>query len=514
MGLPETRYARSGELDIAYQVLGDGPFDLVFVPGFISHLDLQWMEPLAHGFFERLASFSRLILFDKRGTGLSDPVAGPAPLEERMDDLRAVMDAAGSERAAIIGVSEGGPLAIMFAASYPERVLSLALCGTFVRGPESEGAAADDALFKELGGDRWTRERVLLAKTMLSEWGSGKTLSLLAPSLEERRMTSLGLAAFERSAVSPRMVRAIYDMAAEVDVCDILPTIAVPTLVVHREHEIFPVEQARYIAAHIPDARLAVLPGADHVPWVGDGDRYLEELQEFLTGAFAEQAPGRVLSTVLFTDIVSSTERASELGDQRWRELLEAHYALVRELLERHRGREINTTGDGLLATFDGPARAIRCGQALIRRLAREDVPIRAGIHTGECEVIGDDLAGIAVHIGARVAALGGPGELLVSSTVRDLVVGSGIRFSHHGEHELKGVPDQWTVYRVLGDDERDGAARLPIEDERTTRIMDRALLASLRRNPRMTRRFLGGAFARQPVSPGSQPAAADQGAS
>jgi len=480
MSLPETRYARSGELNIAYQVLGEGPFDLLFVTGFVSHLDLQWGVPVVHDFFERLASFSRLILFDKRGTGLSDPVAGPAPLEERMDDLRAVMDAAGSERAAIVGVSEGGPLAILFAATYPERVSSLALCGTF--------ACVNPDLEDNPAGARWMRDAELLRQTMLNEWGSGKTLALFAPGYEGL-MVSLSLAAFERSAASPRMVKAIYEMIVEIDVRDILPTIAAPTLVIHREHEIIPVEGARYIASQIPGARLAVLPGADHTPWTGDSEAYLDEIQEFLTGAFAEQAPGRVLSTVLFTDIVSSTEQASELGDRHWRELLEEHYSLVRELLERFRGREVNTTGDGLLATFDGPARAIRCGQALIKRLARSGVPIRAGIHTGECEVIGEDLAGIAVHIGARVAALGGPGELLVSSTVKDLVAGSGLRFASNGEHELKGVPERWTVYRVLGDDETDSAARMPVQDERKTRMMDRALLATIRRNPHLTRR-------------------------
>jgi class 3 adenylate cyclase len=329
----------------------------------------------------------------------------------------------------------------------------------------------------------------------IQEWGTGKMLALLAPSAEGR-MASLSLAAFERSAASPRMAKALSDMAIEIDVRDILPTIGVPTLVVHREHELIPVEGARYIASHIPGARLAVLPGADHVPFYGDSEGYLDELQEFLTGAFSEQAPGRVLSTVLFTDIVSSTEQASELGDQCWRELLEEHYSLVRELLERFRGREVNTTGDGLLATFDGPARAIRCGQALLKRLARSGVPIRAGIHTGECEVIGEDLAGIAVHIGARVAALGGPGELLVSSTVKDLVVGSGIRFASNGEHDLKGVPERWTVYRVLADDDADGAARMPVKDERKTRMMDRAFLATLRRNPHLTRRVFGRAGA------------------
>ncbi len=269
MSLPETRYARSGELDIAYQVVGEGPFDLVFVPGFISHLDLQWVSPLAHEFFERLASFSRLILFDKRGTGLSDPVAGPAPLEERMDDLRAVMDAAGSERAAIVGVSEGGPLAILFAATYPERVSSLALCGTFACGnldPEDNPAGA-----------RWLQAMVA-ARELIPEWGTGKMFALLAPSAEGR-VASLGLAAFERSAASPRMVKGIYDMVLEIDVRDILPTIGVPTLVVHREHEFIPVEQARYLASHIPGARLTVLPGADHAPFSGDVEPYLDELR-------------------------------------------------------------------------------------------------------------------------------------------------------------------------------------------------------------------------------------------
>jgi pimeloyl-ACP methyl ester carboxylesterase len=487
MGLPETKYARSGDLDIAYQVVGEGPFDLVFVTGFVSHLDLQWGVPVVCEFFERLASFSRLIIFDKRGTGLSDPVAGPAPLEERMDDLRAVMDAAGSERAAVVGVSEGGPLSILFAATYPERVSALALCGTF--------ACLNPDLLDGPADARWERDLGLLRQAMLEEWGSGKTLSLFAPGYEGL-MFNMTLAAFERSAASPRMVRALAEMILAIDVRDVLGTIGVPTLVVHREHEIIPVEGTRYMASRIPGARLAVLEGTAHVPWVGDKESYLDEIEEFLTGTFAEQAPSRVLSTVLFTDIVSSTEQASQLGDARWRELLEEHYGLARELLERFRGREVNTTGDGLLAAFDGPARAIRCGQALLKRLARAGVEIRAGIHTGECEVIGEDLAGIAVHIGARVAALGRPGELLVSSTVKDLVVGSGLRFANAGEHELKGVPERWTVYRVLGDDETDGAARMPVPDERKTRMMDRAILATIRRNPHLTRRVLGRARA------------------
>lgn len=324
----------------------------------------------------------------------------------------------------------------------------------------------------------------------MQEWGSGKLMSLFAPSAEGALLRQ-GMAAFERSAASPRMAHALFDMANEIDVRDVLATIGVPTLVVHREHEIMPIEGARYMASHIPGARLAVLPGVDHIPFFGDVDPYVGEIETFLRSPLAEQLPERVLTTVLFTDIIASTERASELGDRRWRELLEEHYRLVRELLERFRGREVTTTGDGFLASFDGPARAIRCGQALIERLAHSNIPIRAGIHTGECETIGDDLAGIAVHIGARIAALGGSGELLVSSTVKDLVVGSGISFEHHGEHALKGVSDPWMVYRVLGDEDTDRASRTPVADDRELTVRDRALLTLTRRNPRLAHPFL-----------------------
>jgi len=481
MDLPETRYARSGELNIAYQVLGEGPLDVVFVPGVISHLDLQWGIPGAQRFFGRLASFSRVILFDKRGTGLSDPIAGPAPLEERMDDLRAVMDAAGSKRAAIVGLSEGGPLAVLFSATYPERVSALALCGTFACG----NLDAED----NPAGVRW-EQMGLGIKEAIEEWGNGKLMNLFAPSAEGALMRQGG-ATFERSAASPRMAQALFDMVLETDVRDILPTVGVPTLVVHRDHEVMPIEGARYMASHIPGARLVVLPGEDHVPWFGDVDRYVGEIETFLKSPLAEQLPERVLTTVLFTDIISSTERASELGDSRWRELLEEHYRLVRELLERFRGREVTTTGDGFFASFDGPARAIRCAQALIERLAHSNIPIRAGIHTGECETIGEDLAGIAVHIGARIAALGGSSELLVSSTVKDLVVGSGISFESHGEHTLKGVPDPWRVYRVLGDEDIDRASRTRVADDRKVTVIDRAFIAAVKRNSKLAHSFL-----------------------
>lgn len=484
MDLPETQYARSGDLNIAYQVQGRGPFDLVFVPGIISHLDMQRSLPAAQQFFERLASFSRLILFDKRGTGLSDPVAGPAPLEERMDDLRAVMDAAHSERAAVVGLSEGGPLAVLFAATYPERVTALALCGTY--------ACANPDASDNPGGAKWAEatQTIEEATEMWGTWGTGRFLSLLAPSAE-RGLQRQGMAMFERAAASPRMARALYELLFQTDVRDLLPAITVPTLVIQREEEVVNVEHGRYLAAHIAGAHLVLLPGSDHIPYFGDAERYAGEIEAFFTSPHSERSVERVLTTVLFTDIVSSTERASALGDRRWRELLEEHYRLVRALLERFRGREVGTTGDGFLAAFDGPARAIRCARALIERLGGAEIPIRAGIHTGECEVIGDDLAGIAVHIGARIAALGQAGDLLASSTVKDLVVGSGIEFHQHGEHALKGLPDRWTVYRVSGDRDEDRAARMRIPDDRQLRMLDRALAVATKTHPQLAHPFL-----------------------
>jgi pimeloyl-ACP methyl ester carboxylesterase/class 3 adenylate cyclase len=434
---PETRYARSGEVNIAYQVVGGGPFDLVFVPGFISHLDLQWADPRIARFLDKLASFSRLILFDKRGTGLSDPVAAPAPLEDRMDDVRAVMDAAGSERAALFGLSEGGAMSILFAATYPERTRSLILCGTFATGTLDP----DD----NPGGQRWVDEyhRVL---DLTEHWGEGRTLGVFAPSADSER-DRIGRGIFERSAATPQMTRTLLDMVVETDVRDVLPSVRVPTLVLHREEEFVPVASARYLAEHIPGARLVVLPGADHIPFYGDADGYAEEIEEFLTGARQAPVSDRILTTVMFTDIVGSTERAAALGDARWRELVARHDELVRSELERHRGREIKTMGDGFLATFDGPARGIRCARAIADKVRALDVELRAGLHTGECELVGDDIGGMAVNIGARISAIAGADEVLVSSTVKDLVVGSGISFSDRGAQELKGVPGEWHIF-------------------------------------------------------------------
>jgi len=439
--IPKTRYARSGDMHIAYQVMGDAPLDLVLVPGFISHLELQFEDPRPVRFFERLASFCRLIRFDKRGTGLSDRVGGIPTLEERMDDVRAVMDAVESKRAAILGFSEGGPMSILFSASYPQRTTALILYGTYAR-------------FAWAPDNPWgTTEEQLAARLKSSEetWGEGKSVERFAPSLAANEEFRRYMGRVERSAASPGAVRALILMNMEIDVRHVLPTVAVPTLVLHRTGDLAAnVEQGRYLARHIPAAKYVELPGNDHNPWVGDSDALCDEIQAFLTGVRTGQEPDRVLATVLFTDIVGSTKRAAEVGDRAWKELLGHHDFLVRQELERHRGREINTAGDGFLASFDGPARAVRCGRAIIDAAKSLNIQIRAGVHTGECEVMGENLGGIAVHIGARVAAHAAPNEVLVSSTVKDLVAGSGLRFESHGLHVLKGVPGEWSLFAAV----------------------------------------------------------------
>jgi pimeloyl-ACP methyl ester carboxylesterase len=436
---PETRYAKSGDVHIAYQVVGDGPIDVVFVPGFISHLEMAWEEPgIAHT-YGRLASFSRLILFDKRGTGLSDRRVGLPTLEERMDDVRAVMGAVGSERAALFGISEGGSMSLLFAATYPERTTALVLWGswaTVLKSPEYPwGVSA---------------EQVEAVATHLEpRWGTGAGWSAWMPSLADDERARRWWGKFQRSAATPADATALLTTYVLIDARGVLPAITVPTLILHRTGDrMVPVEHGRYLAEHIQGAKFVELPGADHVP-MRDQDAALDEVEEFLTGVRPQPDPDRMLATVLFTDIVDSTRRASELGDRRWRELLERHDSLVRRELERCRGREVKTTGDGFLATFDGPARAVRCVDAMRRALRSDGVEIRAGLHTGEIEVIGEDVGGIAVHIAARVAAMAGGGETLVSSTVKDLVVGSGIEFEDRGAHELKGVPGEWQIFAV-----------------------------------------------------------------
>ena len=439
---PQTRYARSGDLSIAYQVLGSGPFDLVFVHGWVSHLDLQWEEPHLAAFLNRLASFARLIIFDKRGTGLSDRVAlSELPtLEERMDDLRAVMDAAGSENASVFGTSEAGAMCLLFAATYPPRVRSVLTFGSYAKRIRS--ADYPWAPTRE--------EREAAYREVLETWGGTTGMETVFPSMIGNPPFEQWLGAYFRAAASPAAAVALLRMNSEADVRAILPTVRVPAMIMNRiEDGDVRVEEARYIAAQIPGATLKLFPGADHVPWVGHQEDILGEIEEFLTGERHADTLDRVLATILSTDIAGSTELVARLGDRTWRDLLERHHAVVRRELQRYRGREIDTAGDGFFASFDGPARAIRCAKAVIAETANMGVQVRAGLHTGECEILGDKLTGIAVHTAARVAATASPGEVLVSATVRDLVAGSGITFVERGEHSLKGLPDRLRLFAV-----------------------------------------------------------------
>jgi class 3 adenylate cyclase len=439
MATPKTSYAKSGEVNVAYQVLGDGPPDLIYVWGWLSHLDFQWSNPTVASFLRRLASFSRLINFDKRGTGLSDPVDSAVTFDERMDDIRAVMDAAGSERAALLGFSEGVALASLFAASHPERVSALILYDGVIYGPLAEDAPTDPAWETLTEGVRETIER----------WGEGGTVGWVAPTLAELPEQANFWGMFERASMSPGMARVYWESILRLDVREVLPTITVPTLVMHHADSPIPATHGRLAAELIPGAKYVELPGRDHLPGAGDPEAIAGEIEEFLTGARVGGRPDRVLATVLFTDIVDSTRRAADLGDAGWRELLERHDALVRAQLARFGGREVKQTGDGFLASFDGPARAIQCACAIEEEARAAGITIRAGLHTGECERIGDDLGGLAVHVAARVGAKAAPGEVLVSGTVKDLVMGSGIEFSGRGAHELKGVPGTWPLHAV-----------------------------------------------------------------
>ena len=439
---PKTQYTRSGDLHIAYQVVGEGPLDLVYVPGWVSHVELAWEEPTLARFLRRLASFSRLIMFDKRGTGLSDRVPNDKlpTLEERIDDLRAVMDAVDSERAAIFGFSEGGNLSAFFAATYPERTKALVLFGTFAKRIWSS-----DYPWAPKPEDR-ERE----SETLEREWGELMDLEYYVPSKAGDQAFLRRLATYFRRSASPGAAVALLRMNTQLDIRHILPTIRVPTLVIHRKGDCDAnVEEGRWIAKQIPNARFVELSGEDHLPWVGHQDAVIDEVQEFLTGARAIPEPNRVLATVLFTDIVGSTERAAVMGDRAWQELLDSHHALVRKELAQFRGREIKTVGDAFIATFDGPARAMRCACAIRDSVGSIGVEIRAGLHTGEIEITDHDIGGIAVHIAARIMSVAKPGEILVSSTVKDLSVGSGIAFIDRGAQVLKGVPDEWRLFTV-----------------------------------------------------------------
>jgi pimeloyl-ACP methyl ester carboxylesterase len=440
---PETRYARSRDVNIAYQVVGDGPLDLVLVHGWVQSFDPSWEIEELKRFYDRLASFSRLILFDKRGVGLSDRVMldDLPTLETRMDDMRAVMDAVGSERAAVLGHSEGAAMAALFAATYPERTTALVMVGGFARfreAPDYPLGMSDEALVKK-------------KRAITESWGSEavrRVLRQLAPSIADDEEQVQVYTRAAAHGASPTAATALMRMSAQIDIREVLPAIRVPTLVMHRADEAL-AEESRDVGERIPGAKVVELPGVDHMPWLGDQDAVLDEIEEVITGARPHPALDRVLATVLFTDIVGSTQLAADLGDRRWQELLERHNALVRRELDRFRGREVNTAGDGFLATFDGPARAIACAVS-IRDAARTlGLQIRFGLHTGELELHGSDVRGIAVHTGARVAAMAGSGEVLTSSTVKDLVAGSGLEFEDRGSHELKGVPGEWRLYAV-----------------------------------------------------------------
>jgi class 3 adenylate cyclase len=435
---PETKYARSGELHIAYQVVGNGDVDLLWVPTWIWETEHMWEEPSVAKMLRQLASFSRLILFDRRGTGLSDPVAGAPTLEEQMDDLVAVMDAVGSERAAVFAMLEAGAMASLFAATNPERTRALVLWEALPR--MSAAPDYDWTLTRE--------QREAGVELAAGDWGSGaRALALSAPDKDERLVRWAGR--LERLAASPATARAFYRMHSQIDVRPVLPSIQSPTLVMHRPADKnIDIRHSRYLAEHIPGARMVELPGEHTLPFGPGQDDAVAEIEEFLTGARHAADPERVLATVMFSDIVDSTSRAAALGDRRWRDLLESLERLVMRHLTSHRGRAVKTMGDGFLATFDGPARAIRCATT-IRDVTREQfgLELRSGLHTGEIELIGTDVGGIAVHIGARILATADPGEVLVSGTVKDLVVGSEIPFEDRGEHELRGVPGQWRLW-------------------------------------------------------------------
>ena len=437
----EVRFARSGDIDVAYRVVGDGPVDLVYAQGSYTHLEIYWELPAFRRYCERLGEFTRLILFDKRGMGMSDRVPGATTLEERMDDIRAVMDAAGSERAAVIGESEGGPLAMLFAAAHPERTVALILQGAEVRERTDEDWP---------WGENTDEDFEASMKTLAERWGKGSGFPFLAPSLGDVEWGRAWRGRVQTHANTPGSAEAFMRMAFDIDVRHVASAINVPTLVIHAmDDQVCHIENARFLARTIPGARYVELPGGDHVPWF-DPDVTLAEIREFLTGKREAGVPDRALATVLFTDLVGSTAQAAELGDRRWRDLLEQHHAAVRRELARFEGREIDTAGDGFFATFDGPARAIRCARAIVDAVRPLGLDVRAGLHTGEVELADGKVAGIAVNIGARVAGEADAGDVLVSGTVKDLVAGSGLEFADRGIATLKGVPGEFRLFAVL----------------------------------------------------------------
>jgi pimeloyl-ACP methyl ester carboxylesterase len=437
---PVTQYAKSGDLNIAYQVIGDGPIDLVIVPGWVSHIEIVWQEPKVASYLRRLADFSRLILFDKRGTGMSDPVSHAPPVDERMDDIRAVMDAAGSPRAALLGYSEGGALALVFAASHPGRVrgvIAYASFARFLRAPDYPMGFPDKAISGWLARFGRAREH-------------GDLYDVVVPSRRGDEDFRDWFSRITRQSASPRMMELFWRANVMIDIRSLLSSIRVPVLVVHRiDDQLVRVEHGRYLAEHIAGAKYVELDGGDHWPWFGDTQAVVEEIEEFLTGSRHAPPTDRVLATVMFTDIVDSTEHLVRLGDHAWKELLDQHDAITRRQIERFRGRAIKQTGDGALATFDGPARAVECARAIQASNQAIGLQVRVGLHVGECELRGDDIGGMAVHTASRVADAAGPGEILVSSTLKDLVAGSGLEFTERGRYQLRGVPGEWTLFAV-----------------------------------------------------------------
>jgi pimeloyl-ACP methyl ester carboxylesterase len=438
MARPQTQYASAGDISIAYQVVGDGPIDLVYAQGWLTNIEYAWESPHYADFLTKLGRFSRLIFFDKRGTGLSERDVGFPTLEQRTEDIVAVLDAVGSDSAALFGVSEGGNMSALFAATYPERTRALVLSGTGARG-----SWAPDYPWR-----RKPEETEQLIAYMRRNWGKPFELDEAAPSMADNEAAREWWGAYIRNSASPKAAELITRLNSQIDIREILPTIRSPTLVINREHDAWgPSDEARYIADLIPNATLKIVPGADHLPWYGDQDRMVGEIEEFLTGQRDISPSERVLLTVLMTDIVGSTERAAALGDSRWRSLLDQHDAIVRRRVSDFGGQTINTTGDGFITAFTGPTRSIQCAEAISADLARLDIQIRAGVHTGECERRGSDLGGLAVHIAARILEHAPPGEILVSGTVKDLTVGSGLEMKPVGTQSLKGVPGDWPLY-------------------------------------------------------------------
>ncbi len=479
---PDTQYVRRPDgVSIAYQVVGSGPIDVFFAPAFVSHLDLMWTDPAYARFMERLSSFARVILYDKPGIGLSDPVPQVPTLEERAEDVRLVLDAAGSARTALLGFSESGPTCIALAAGEPERFPALVLVGTFARLPRPDAPDLPAGLDPAQLARFWAG-----ADDLTEHWGEGRLIQYMAPSIDtplQRRFW----ARFERAAASPTMFNGLVEFAQGLDVRQVARSVHVPALVVNLSDDVLPVQLGRELAELLPDSRFLELPGRDHAFWFADFDPIVDEIEEFLTGTRAAHAPQRLLTTVMFTDIVDSTARVTELGDSGWRELLERHNALIEQLVAHAGGRVVKFIGDGTLCSFAGPVAAVQCADELQRAAQdRLGITLRAGVHTGECETIGEDLAGLAVHIGARVSAQAGPGQLLVSTAARDLTRGSGLEFEEHGAYELKGLPGKWALHALSGED---AAARFAVEPGSAhMTIADRAMVALARRAPRLLR--------------------------